>query len=210
MGEEKLAEVLKFEKERQSMIDSMEEEAFEDTWWFTKVPFKPNLLNTMVWLVEVSQQISVLFVNYKGRPWMKGMLENQALFLSLFACIGLVWVTASNAVPFVNEQLKLEVVPYEPRAKMMACLGMSLFGALIWDRLMHFIFAREIFNVMLENIYTTTFEDFRPVLKTVAYVGGALLVLGSGNILTAISCFYLYKTFNKPAELAAGAAPAAS
>lgn len=37
-----------------------------------------------VFLVETSQMISVFFANYKGRPWMKGMLENHALFLSVF------------------------------------------------------------------------------------------------------------------------------
>jgi len=52
--------------------------------WTT--PFMPNLLNTCVFLVETSQCIAVLLVNYKGRPWMKGLTENHALFLSVFAC----------------------------------------------------------------------------------------------------------------------------
>ena len=86
MGEDKVKEIVEFEKNRNKMIDNMDEDQFNDVWWFMKVPFKPNLLNTMVWLVESSQQIAVLFVNYKGRPWMKGMLENQALCLSLVAC----------------------------------------------------------------------------------------------------------------------------
>ena len=30
----------------------------------------------------------MLFVNYKGRPWMNGLSENHPLFLSIFACIG--------------------------------------------------------------------------------------------------------------------------
>lgn len=86
MGEKALKEVLEFEKNRHKAIDNLGEEEFEDMWWFMKVPFKPNLLNTMVWLVETSQQVAVLFVNYKGQPWMKGLLENQALFLSLTLC----------------------------------------------------------------------------------------------------------------------------
>ena len=36
-----------------------------------------------VFLVETSQCIAVLLVNYKGRPWMKGLTENHALFLSV-------------------------------------------------------------------------------------------------------------------------------
>lgn len=52
---------------------------------FRSTPFKPNLLNTVVFLVETAQMVAVPFVNYKGRPWMKGVLENHALFLSVFA-----------------------------------------------------------------------------------------------------------------------------
>ena len=28
-----------------------------------------------------------MLVNYKGRPWMKGVTENHALFLSVVACV---------------------------------------------------------------------------------------------------------------------------
>lgn len=195
MGENELKEVMKFEKERSEQINHMDEDAFEDVWWFTKVPFRPNLLNTMVWLVEVSQQISVLFVNYKGRPWMRGMLENQALFLSLFGCLGLVWVCASNAVPLVNETLRLVVVPEEARGVMMGALLLSLVGAFIWDRLMHVVFAPEIAAVMWENVQTTTFADFKPVLKTIGYVGGALLAVGTGNIMTLIAGYWFYRSY---------------
>eukprot|EP00392_Amoebophrya_sp_AT5.2_P004320 g4328.t1 len=213
MGEDELKEVLKFEKDRNSHIDAMEDEEMNDVWWFTKVPFRPNLLNTMVWLVEVSQQISVLFVNYKGRPWMKGMLENQALFLSLFGCMGLVWVCATNAIPIVNETLKLVDVPEDLRITMMGMLAMSLGGAFVWDRLMHFIFAPEIFQVMWENVKTTTVKDWMPVFKTVGMVVGGLVVLGTGNILTLGGLWYLWRqhknSANAPAAAPTGGASAA-
>ena len=40
--------------------------------WST--PFLPNLMTSTVFLVETAQIIAVLFVNYKGRPWMNGLL----------------------------------------------------------------------------------------------------------------------------------------
>ncbi|CAD7959303.1 unnamed protein product [Amoebophrya sp. A120] len=204
MGEEELQAVLKFEKERNDHIDAMEEEDMNDVWWFTKVPFKPNLLNTMVWLVEVSQQISVLFVNYKGRPWMRGMLENQALFLSLFGCMALVWVCATNVVPLVNDTLKLVEIPADLRFSMMSMLFLSLGGAFVWDRLMHAIFAPQIFQVMWENVVTTTWKDLYPVAKTVGMVLGGLLVLGTGNILTLGGFYWLYRQ-HKASQNAAAA-----
>jgi hypothetical protein len=58
-------------KVRQGIIKSGDPEAGEDdpmaqmmSMW--AVPFKPNLMNTVVFLVETSQIIAVLFVNYKG------------------------------------------------------------------------------------------------------------------------------------------------
>merc|ERR1711972_213746 len=107
-------------------IAGMDEEAFNQWNWFASVPFKTNLLNTCTWLLETSQQIAVIFVNYKGRPWMKGMLENQALFLSLFLCVALVAVCAWGAIPKLNEWLNLEVVPEELRLTVMATLTASL------------------------------------------------------------------------------------
>merc|ERR1711988_702822 len=94
MGEEAVKDIMEFEKERNKKIEAMDEAAMEEWNWFTKVPFKTNLLNTCCWLVETSQQISVIFVNYKGRPWMKGLLETQPLFLSLVSCMIMVAVCA--------------------------------------------------------------------------------------------------------------------
>ena len=51
-----------------------------------RTPFMPNLLNTCVFLVDTAQQVAVL-INYKGRPWMKNVTENRALFLSVVACV---------------------------------------------------------------------------------------------------------------------------
>ena len=85
MGADKLAEVVEFHrKERlreQKELDA--EKAMEEgdymasmmAMWMT--PFMPNLLNTCVFLVETSQCVAVLLVNYKGRPWMKGLTENH-------------------------------------------------------------------------------------------------------------------------------------
>merc|ERR1719277_1892515 len=151
MGEKEVQAIVEFEKERNKKIDGMDEETFNDWMWFMSVPFKPNLLNTCCWLVETSQQISVIFVNYKGRPWMKGLLENQPLFLSLFLCIALVAVCAWGMIPYLNEILNLVVVPEDLRPQVMGTLFVSLIGSFLWDRLMVYVFARHIFEVQVEE-----------------------------------------------------------
>merc|ERR1719277_1092649 len=141
MGEDAVKEIVEFEKERNKKIDGMDEEAFNDWAWFMSVPFKNNLLNTCCWLVETSQQVSVIFVNYKGRPWMKGLLENQPLCLSIFACTMLIAICAWGKIPYLNTLLNLEVVPEDLRIPVMGTLLTSLVGSFLWDRLMVFFCA---------------------------------------------------------------------
>jgi hypothetical protein len=57
----------------------------------TKIKFKPSLLNTVVFLVQTAQQVSVMAVNYKGRPFMLAATENAAMGMSLFAVGALVF-----------------------------------------------------------------------------------------------------------------------
>lgn len=207
MGPEKLQEIVDFEKERNKKIDSMEESAFDEWNWFLSVPFKSNLLNTVVWLVESSQQISVLFVNYKGQPWMKGLLENQPLFLSLFGCVALVAVCAWGHFPYLNELLNLEVVPEELRPIVMTTLFVSLIGSFIWDRLCQAIFAPEIFEVTLHMAMTTTAADFIPLVKTVAYLVGGLMFLGTGNPILWGLGYMMYKNYKSTQAQKDGAPP---
>lgn len=80
MGPEKLAEVTEFfRRARAKEIDQSELCAEDDMMCqfnaFWMAPFMPNLLNSVVFLVETSQMIAVYFANYKGRPWMKGLCE---------------------------------------------------------------------------------------------------------------------------------------
>lgn len=210
MGTEAVKEIIEFEKERNKQIDSMDEEAFSDWTWFMSVPFKTNLLNTCCWLVETSQQISVIFVNYKGRPWMKGLLENQPLFLSLFLCIILVAICAWGAIPYLNQILNLVVVPEELRMQVMGTLFVSLVGTFVWDRLMIAMFAPTIFQAMIDEAKSVRLADCVPLLKTVGYIiGGGLFLLAGNPILWGVA-FMLWRNYKKAQQTppGAGGAPA--
>ena len=72
MGEERLAEVKQFFKnvrdgETEGLVDEDEQDAMEAMMSMWAKPFMPNLLNTVIFLVETSQIIAVMFVNYKGK-----------------------------------------------------------------------------------------------------------------------------------------------
>lgn len=204
MGEEGVKEVIDFEKERDKRIAALSEEEMSEWNWFSSIPFKNNLLNTCCWLVETAQQVSVIFVNYKGRPWMKGLLENQPLFLSLFSCIAMVAVCAWGILPWLNDLLNLEVVPEELRMKVIFCLLLSLVGTFVWDRLMVAVFAPHIMAAQLEEAKAVTWKDFIPLLQTVGYIAGGGLLLVSGNPIIWGAAFMMYRNW-KSTKAAAGA-----
>ena len=96
--------------------------------------------------------------------------------------------------------IRIVVVPEELRGTMLTVLFLSLGGTFIWDRVCHFIWAREIFDVMVENVLTTTLKDFIPVAKTIGGVVLVLVILGTGNILSLVGLYYMYKQWYAPSE----------
>jgi len=200
MGPERLREVVEFHKrddeaEAAAMAAGDEEEEW-DFWSMWEKPFLPNLMNTVIFLVETAQIIAILFVNYKGRPWMNGLMENHSLFLSIFLCVALVGVCAWGYFPALNSMIHLEAFPDDYfRWQVMVLVGASVVGTFVWDRLVVAIFAQPIFNAMLVSAKKTTIKDLLPIFTTVAKVAGGLLLLGTGNPLLWMGAYWAYRKF---------------
>lgn len=162
-------------------------------------PFLPNLMNTVVFLVETAQTVAILFVNYKGQPWMKGVMENRALFLSVLTVAGSVAAAAWEFQPQLNELIHLSPFPNDEfRWKVMALVGLTLLGTFLWDRLCVLFFAPEIFKAMVDSAKKTTFkDDVVPVFVTVGKVLGVFVILGTGNILMAGLAYWMYRRHSK-------------
>ena len=204
MGDSALRAVVRFQRKARAgeLVDDPGDEddpfAFVTSMWAT--PFLPNLLNTAVFLVETSQMVAVLFVNYKGRPWMKGLTENHALFLSLFASIGGICLCAWSLIPEVNNALHLSPFPDDQFAYEILYLVLaSLFGTLLWDRLCTLLFAPRIFLAQLTEFKKITFVDLQPILVTLLKVVGVMVVLSTGNILMYGGAFWAYRQHKKKA-----------
>ena len=197
MGPELLAKVVDFHRNNPELEEN-EEDSFSmisQALWLR--PFMPNLLNTVVFLVETSQMIGILFVNYKGRPWMKGILENHALTLSLFSCFACVAYVAWEFSPAANEMFHFAPFPNdEMRWKTIYLISLSVFGTFVWDRLCTAIFSPKIFRIMCEEAAATKLVDFIPVLKTIGYVVVGFMVLAT-NPLFGIIGYFIYKRMNK-------------
>jgi len=188
--------------------------SFEDDWkaWalsMLNTPFLPNLLNTVLWLVETAQMCAVTFVNYKGRPWMKGIVENHPLFLASLGCILMVAMCAWEVLPQLNELIHLAPFPDDAfRWQVMTLVFMSFGGTFIWDRLCIAVFAPEIMSAMVANAKETTWEDVMSVVRTLGKIGVCLAVYLSGNPLIWIGAFWYYRKQKQQADAREAAADA--
>lgn len=102
--------------------------------------FEPSLLNTVVFLLSISQQISVYLVNYKGRPFMQGIFDNRPLLYSLSAAFLILVVCALELSTELNEAMDLVAWPtWDLQKKICSVLVFDLFGSLMIDRTIMFV-----------------------------------------------------------------------
>lgn len=212
MGENALSDLYAFERAREEKLTALIKEdtsSVEPATWFgtpdlwsmfKSVPYQANLLNTVMFLVKTSQQVSVLVVNYKGNPWMQGALENKALFLSMFTCaIGIV-LCSTGYIPLLNQTLELLVLPTDLRNKLLLLLAASSLGTLLIDRIVVLIFAPSIFIASTLNpLRETKLDDFIPLLKTCGYILAAVLAAPMllGNPIGLIGGIYLFRKYRQ-------------
>jgi cation-transporting ATPase 13A1 len=176
---------------------------------------KPNLLNTVVFLVETAQQVAVMLVNYKGRPWMRGATENPALLYSLLGLVAGLVVAAWELVPVLNSTLGLVPLPSdEMRYMLLGLIGVTLLGAFVWDRLCLAIFAPQIFRSQLREAASLSLSDFWGPNSAKYLAGGvagaAWLYYTEGNMILAMAAYWSYTRATKRPEAEAGAAAAAA
>ncbi|XP_015432152.1 PREDICTED: manganese-transporting ATPase 13A1 [Dufourea novaeangliae] len=53
-------------------------------------PFEPNLINSTVYIVAMAIQASTFAINYRGYPYMEGLLQNKALLYSLIGIVAVI------------------------------------------------------------------------------------------------------------------------
>jgi cation-transporting ATPase 13A1 len=205
MGEEKLKEVTAFFKKLKLEGVPEDLDAGEDPWavleWIKSAPYKPNLLNTVTFLVGAAQEIAVLLVNYKGQPWMKGATENHALCLTLGSLVVGVTTLTFTVYPELNEMLDMEPFPNDEfKYKVIFLVFMSLLGSFIVDRLCLAIFSREIFVAQMEQIIYLRPQHLMSPFMTILKILGGLWVLGSGNLLLAGLAYWQYRKYAQGQE----------
>ncbi|CAG8588623.1 7712_t:CDS:10, partial [Funneliformis caledonium] len=69
--------------------------------------FEPSLLNTAVYLISLSMQVSTFAINFQGHPFRESLRENKALFYGLVSVAGIAFAGALEIVPEINSLLQL-------------------------------------------------------------------------------------------------------
>lgn len=69
--------------------------------------FKPSLLNTAIYLLQLGQQVSTFAVNYQGRPFRESLRENKGMYYGLLGVGALALSGSTEFFPEVNSALKL-------------------------------------------------------------------------------------------------------
>lgn len=69
--------------------------------------FEPTLLNTAIYLLGLSQQVSTFAINFQGRPFREGIRENSTLYYGLLGASAVAFSGATNFVPELSKWLQL-------------------------------------------------------------------------------------------------------
>ncbi|OUM55368.1 hypothetical protein BVG19_g4895 [[Candida] boidinii] len=86
--------------------------------------FKPSLLNTAMFLLQLSQQVATFVINYQGPPFKESIRDNKGMWYGLLGVSFLAFSGATEFVPEMNEALQF--VPMTYLFKLKLTLGMLL------------------------------------------------------------------------------------
>ncbi|KAK4152986.1 hypothetical protein C8A00DRAFT_34317 [Chaetomidium leptoderma] len=103
--------------------------------------FKPSLLNSAVYLLQLIQQISTFAVNYQGRPFRESLSENKGMFYGIVGVTGVAFACSTELIPELNEAMKL--VPFKPEFKttMTAVMVLDYVACYVIEVVLKFLFS---------------------------------------------------------------------
>lgn len=85
--------------------EQLEENALDDE-------FRPNLLNTSIYLISLSMQVATFGINYQGHPFRESLIENRYLWRSLQGSFLVSFLAALEWFPSFNQMIELVPLPY--------------------------------------------------------------------------------------------------
>ncbi|KAF7293727.1 Cation-transporting ATPase [Mycena chlorophos] len=103
--------------------------------------FEPSLLNTAIYLLRLSQQVSTFAINYQGRPFRESISENKYLYWSLLGSSAVAFCGATDFVPELNRWLQLVEMTLSFRVKLTASMVIDFAGCYMIEVVCKYLFA---------------------------------------------------------------------
>ncbi|KAI9188908.1 putative cation-transporting ATPase 1 [Blastocladiella emersonii ATCC 22665] len=107
-----------------------------------KKEFKPNLLNSGVYLLNTSMQVSTFAINYIGRPFRESIRENTALFRGLLVVGSVSFLAAMEVSDGLNDWLQLVPFPAGFADTLTAVMAADFLGAFAVEKVLHWALAK--------------------------------------------------------------------
>lgn len=85
--------------------------------------FRPNILNSAIYLVSLIMQISTFAINYQGLPFREPITKNKAMFNSLVGVSLIAFAAAAEISTDLNDWMQLVPFPDEFRWKLLATMA---------------------------------------------------------------------------------------
>ncbi|WVQ79930.1 hypothetical protein IAT38_002031 [Cryptococcus sp. DSM 104549] len=103
--------------------------------------FEPTLLNTAIYLLGLSQQVSTFVLNFQGRPFREGIRENPPLYWGLLGVSAVAYSGATDFFPEMSRWLQLVEMTTSFRFKLTASMLIDFIGCWAIEKTCKALFA---------------------------------------------------------------------
>ncbi|KAF8066823.1 endoplasmic reticulum Ca-transporting P-type ATPase [Lyophyllum atratum] len=103
--------------------------------------FEPSLLNTAIYLLGLSQQVSTFAINFQGRPFREGIRENPALWWGLVGASAVAFSGATDFMPELNRWLQIVVMEDSFKIRLTAAMVIDFVGCWVIEKVCKYLFA---------------------------------------------------------------------
>ncbi|KDQ23371.1 hypothetical protein PLEOSDRAFT_62301 [Pleurotus ostreatus PC15] len=103
--------------------------------------FEPSLLNTAIYLLGLSQQVSTFTINFQGRPFREGIRENRSLYWGLVGASAVAFSGATDFMPELNRWLQIVEMDGSFKFKLTATMVTDFVGCWLLEIICKYLFA---------------------------------------------------------------------
>ncbi|KAF8590671.1 endoplasmic reticulum Ca-transporting P-type ATPase [Ramaria rubella] len=103
--------------------------------------FEPSLLNTAIYLLGLSQQVSTFAINFQGRPFREGIRENSALYYGLLGAGAVAFGGAIDFLPEMNRWLQIVEMKKAFQFRLTATMVADFVGCWVVEVTCKYLFA---------------------------------------------------------------------